>query len=93
MKDIESADELLLRRILDSLASTNKALLYLELGCIPPAHIIKKDELIYRFFQVMIKKPSKCDKIELVQNDLADFNITQSFDEISKLKKKLLKEM
>ena len=106
LDELEAVDKLIMRRILDAPSSTNSALLYLELGCIPLKHIIKcrrlmylhyllrrqNDELLHNFFKAMTENPTPGDWIELVQKDLKDFDIKESFIEISKRKKENFKK-
>lgn len=104
-KALEAADKLLLRRILEAPASCPTSLLYLDLGCTPIIHIIKcrrimflhylltrnPEDLIYKFFQTMIRKPTKGDWIEIVRKDLQDFDIKESFHELTTIKSEILK--
>ena len=99
-------DESLMRRFLEVNDSTPKESLYLELGIIPVVDIVKcrriiylhylltlpKDQLLYKFFQAQLRSPSKGDWCELVQKDLKDFNIVDTFDEIEKTKENTFKK-
>ena len=54
------------------------------------------NDLIYRFFTAQHRNPSKGDWSEMVKEDLKDFNITETFEEISShnentLKRKVMK--
>ena len=75
LQGIVAADKLLLRRITNSSSSVPSCLLFLELGAIPAAHIIKcrrilflhyiltreKTEMIFNFFKAMERQPTSGD--------------------------------
>ena len=44
-----------------------------------------KEEMLYRVFKAMMRETTKGDWIEIVQNDLNDYKIHESFDEIRKI--------
>ena len=106
IEELEIMDRKLLRKILDAPEGTPSELLYLETGCIPLNEIIKcrrinylhdllkrnENELVVRFFKAQLRNPSKGDWTEIVKADLIDFNILESFDELSKIKKKTFEE-
>ena len=94
-----------MRKIIDTPDGTPNELLYLELGCIPLKEIVKcrrlnflhdlltgkEDELIVRFFRAQLRNPSTGDWTEIVKNDLKDFQINETFEEISKYSKMAFK--
>ena len=100
LKSLVRVDEIFMRKIFEVCESTPKESLYLELGLIPIDDIVKcrrimylhyiltqdKNQLLYKFFQAQMRNPSKGDWTEIVKQDLIDFNISQTFDEISKMK-------
>ena len=79
--------------------------MYLELGCLTIPVIIKarriiylyylltrnNTDLLYRFFIAQNRNPSKGDWSEIIKQDLKDFNITESFEEIAKYKENTFK--
>ena len=48
--------------------------------------------MLTNVFKAQIWKPLKDDWIELVKKDLIDFNINDTFDEISKIKEDIFKK-
>ena len=99
-KNLQKLDESLIRQILHVSASTPIELLYLELGLIPLSDLIKcrrilylhniltrnEDQLLFRFFKAQNRNPSKGDWSEIVKQDIADFSLNLTFDEIKRLK-------
>ena len=99
-------DRKLLRNILDVPEGTPNELLYLETGCIPLNEIIKcrrinylhdlltrnENELVVRFYKAQLRNPSKGDWTEIVKEDLIDFKIEETFDQLSKISKKVFKK-
>ena len=51
-----------------------------------------KNEMLYRVFKAMMRNPSKGDWIELVQKDLIDYEIGESFEQIGKIKAETFKK-
>ena len=51
-----------------------------------------KEEMLYKVFKAMIREPTKGDWIELVQKDLIDYGIHESFEVISKIKVEVFKK-
>ena len=80
--------------------------MYLEFGIVPIRFLIKvrrllylkwvlqepEDSLVYRFLQIMIKKPLVGDWINLVKQDLKDFEVNLTFDEIKRISKQEFKD-
>ena len=106
IEELEIMDRRLMRKILETPDGTPNELLYLELGCIPLEEIIKcrrinflhylltrnEDELVFKFFKAQLRNPSKGDWTNIVKQDIEDFGITETFDEISKLSKSAFKK-
>ena len=106
VEELEKMDRQLLRNILEVPESCPKELIYLETGCIPLSIIIKcrrvnflhylltrkEDELIFKFFKAQLRNPSKGDWTEIIQKDLIDLEISDSFEEIAKLSKNVFKK-
>ena len=98
-------DKILLKRIIGVPSSTPSALLYLELGIVPLRYIIqarrltflryiltrKDDDLLLKFFLAQEREPSKKDWSATVKEDLEDFGLEESFDEIKMLTKEAWK--
>ena len=107
IKNLEKADKILLRKILSTPSTTSIELLYLETGSIPLMDILKcrrinylhyilnsdSSEMLYKVFISQIRNPTKGDWPQIVKKDLADFNITFSFEEIKKIKKDKFKRI
>ena len=53
---------------------------------------LPKEQLLYNFFQAQLRNPSKGDWSELLKNDLKDFNISDTFEQISNTKEKHFKK-
>ena len=101
MKLLETADVLLLRKILNAPKATPVEMLYLELGCIPYQELIQKRRLmflyyilhedpksmIFKFFEAQRKNPTRKDWVTTIKNDLEELNINLQFEEIMKMKK------
>ena len=97
IQELESVDNMLHRRILETAKSTPISIMHLELGTIPIRYVIKscrlhflqyilkqdKDSLLYKIFQVQSRYPQKGDWILQIRQDLEDVKLTLSFDEIS----------
>ena len=93
IKEFESLDRLLLRKILQVPVSTPEEAFYLELGILPIGVIVKArrinylhylltrdtDEMLYKFFITQWLQPCRGDWTETVKQDLQDFNIQCDF--------------
>ena len=107
IKELESVDEMLLRKVLSAHSKTALELLYLETGNIPIRFILKsrrltflhyilneeEDSLIHKFFTAQCKHPVKGDWVLTVKQDLEDLNINLSFDQIKNTSKVVFKEL
>ena len=47
----------------------------------------KKNDLLLKFFEAQVRKPSKGDWSETVQSDIEDLNLNLEFDEIKRYSK------
>ena len=97
IQSLETVDNTLHRRILESAVSTPISILHLELGTIPIRYLIKcrrliylqyilkqdKNTLLYKFFQAQVTDPKKGDWVPSVIQDIKDVNLNMDFDEIS----------
>ena len=106
-EELEMADEILLRRILECPAATPKEMLYLEMACLPIRFIIMgrrimflhyilnedSDSLINKFFKAQETNPIKNDWCESVREALKDLNILLTFSQIKLMKKEELKNL
>ena len=106
-EELEMADEILLRRILECPESTPKEMLYLEMACLPIRFIVMGrrimflhyilnedgDSLISRFFKAQVTNPMKNDWCESVRETLKDLNILLTFSQIKLMKKEELKNL
>ena len=104
---LETVDEMLLRKLLNTPKSTPKEMLYLELGCIPYRILIKKrrlmflfyilkqdpQSLIYKFFQSQKNHETSKDWVTTIRKDLKELNINMNFDDIQSMKKSEFKKM
>ena len=104
---IESVDLCFLRRILNAPKSTPKEMLYLELGCIPLRHIIRKrrilflhyilnqetNSLIFRFLMSQMKNRKNKDWIVQVISDLKELKMDEDLEKIKCLKKITLRNI
>ena len=89
IETLEKVDEHMLRGILKAPRMSPRALLYLELGCLPIRYIIKsrrlmflhyilsqtEDSLIKNFFVAQLENSSKTDWTSQVQRDLEEIEI------------------
>ena len=99
IQELESVDNMLHRRILETPRSTPISLMHLELGTLLIRYVIKshrllflqyilkqdKDTLMYRFFDVQSRYPQKGDWVLQIKEDLKEVNLNMTFDEISKI--------
>ena len=104
---LETIDVQFLRRILKAPISTPKEMLFLELGCVPFRHLIRKrriyflhhilnedkDSMMFKFLQTQLKNKRPKDWITQVLKDLEDLRINLSLDDIKELKKSELKNI
>ena len=93
MKEFESLDRLILRKILQVPVSTPQESFYLELGNLPIGVIVKArrinylhylltrdpHEMLYKFFITQWYQPCRGDWTEVVQQNLKEFNIPCDF--------------
>ena len=105
--ELEKLDILLLRRILSASTSSSKESLYLELGLIPIGTIIKarrlnylhylvsqpKLSMLYRVFKTQWDYPVKGDWVLEVKEDMLQFGISMSLEEILKTSKSKFKNL
>ena len=101
LNELEKIDRMLIKRILAVPSSTPTALLYLELGLVPLRYIIqarrltflryiltrKDDDLLLKFFKAQDREPSKDDWSATVKKDLEDFEIDETFEDITQYSK------
>ena len=89
IEELEKIDKMLIKRILNSPASTPSALLYLEMGMIPLQYIIQArrlmflryiltredDDLLLKFFNAQMRDPCKNDWVLTVKEDLEKLDL------------------
>ena len=94
VREFESLDRVLLRKILQVPVSTPKEAYYLELGILPIGVIVKarrinflhylvtrdENEMLSKFFLTQWHQPCRGDWTETVQLNLEEFGITTNFD-------------
>ena len=99
ISELEAVDRILLRRLLDAPISTPCEALYLELGVVPISMILKgrrlmylhyllnleETEMLYCFFLAQLNMPGENDWTETVKQDLVDFEIGLSLQEVKEL--------
>ena len=107
IKELESVDEMLLRKILSAHSKTSLELLYLETGNIPIRFILKsrrlnflhyilnesEDALIHEVFNAQCTSPVKGDWVLTVKQDLADLDINLTFEQIKNTSKQGFKDI
>ena len=107
MKELESVDENLLRKILECPSSTPKEMLYLELGVLPIRYIIMmrrlnflqyilyedKNSLIHSFLITQLKKPTPKDWGQTVLADIKALNLKLSIDDIENMPRTSFKNL
>ena len=105
--DLETIDNLYLRKVLAVPVSVSKESLYLELGLTPISVIIKsrrvmylhylanlkKGEMLYQVFESQWKYPTKGDWTESVKVDLLDFGLTFTLDQLRCISKNSFKRI
>ena len=96
IKEFESVDRLLLRKVLDTPFSTPNEALYLEMGVVPLKYILQgrrlmflhyllnqdEHEVLAQFFNAQWENPGKNDWVKTVQDDIADLQINMNIQEI-----------
>lgn len=103
IESLEAADERIIRENFSLHSKISRVFLYLEFAIVPIRFLIKvrrllylkwepKDSLVYRFLQIMIKKPLVGDWINLVKQDLKDLEVNLNFDEIKRISKQEFKD-
>ena len=104
---LETVDEMLLRKLLNTPKSTPKEMLYLELGCLPYRVLIKKrrlmflfyilkqdpQSLIYKFYQSQKNHETSKDWVTTIRKDLKELNIDINFEDIQSMKKSDFKKI
>ena len=107
VQEFEGLDQLFFRRLFEVPVTTPKEAYYLELGVLPINIILKsrrinylqsilkqdKTGMLYTFFLTQWHNPCKGDWTEQVKEDLADFKIQCSFEEIEKKSKESFKKL
>lgn len=107
ISELESVDEILLRKIFSAHSKTPRETLYLESGNIPIRFILmsrrlnflhyilneEEDSLLRRFFEAQISNPVKGDWVVTVKKDLEDLGINQTFLEFARMSKTHAKKM
>ena len=105
--ELEKADEILLRKVLECPESTPKEMLYLELGCLPIRFILmsrrvmflqtmlqeEENSLLHRFFQAQLNQPTKGDWCQTVEKNMKDLNLKLTHSEIKHMKKEDLQKV
>ena len=104
---LESVDLHFLRQILNVPKSTPKEMLFLEMGCLPLRHMIRKrrimflhyilnqdsNSMLYRFLMIQNKSRKKKDWIVQVMTDLKELEMDENFEDIKNLKKLKLRKI
>ena len=98
IQQLESADNILHRRLLETPKTTPISIMHLELGTLPIRHVIKcrrlvflqyllkqdKDTLMYKFFEAQLRDPQRGDWVLQVKQDLIDVKLQDiTFDQIA----------
>ena len=105
--ELETVDEILLRKIFSAHSKTPKEALYLESGNVPIRYILmarrvnflhyimneEESSLLKSFFNAQVKSPVKGDWVLTVERDLKELQINQSFLEIGQTSKIRLKNI
>ena len=105
--ELEKLDILLLRRILAAPTSSCIESLYLELGLIPIGTIIRarrlnylhylmsqpKQSMLYKVFKTQWDYPVKGDWVLEVREDMLEFGLSMSLEEIQKISKSKFKQL
>ena len=103
---LEKVDEQMLRGILNAHRMTPRALLYLELGCLPVRFIIKSKRLMFlhyilsqpeeslmkKFFNAQLENSGKTDWTFQVAKDMEELEIKSTMEEIKLMSKNMFKE-
>ena len=104
---LEQIDEMYLRNIFEAPKSAPRLGLYIESGKIPLRYIIKarrllyywhilhlnENELVYKFFQAQKLKPTKNDWVLEVAQNLQDWRINVSENDVKKISKEIFKKV
>ena len=102
---LEKVDEQMLRGILNAPRMTPKALVYLELGCLPIRYIIKsrrlmflhyilsqsEESLLKKFFNAQMENSNKTDWTYQVQKDIKELEICLEIEDIKSMSKNKFK--
>ena len=98
---LESYEEKLLIESLKTGVKCPRAIVYLDLGLCPARFVVKKyklnflhhilnqqeESLMFRFFKAQMENPSKGDWVSEIRDWICDYEIAESFEEVSKMKK------
>ena len=104
---LEQIDEMYMRNIFEAPKSAPRLGLYIESGKIPLRYIIKarrllyywhilhlnENELVYKFFQAQKLKPTKNDWVLEVAQNLQDWRINVSENDVKKISKEKFKKV
>ena len=96
LRQIERIEENYMRQLLKTNRGCHISQIYLELGQIPACFDIfeirlyflkdilnqEEDSLMFKFLQLQIQNPSKCDWASSCKENLKDLDLELSFDEI-----------
>ena len=107
IEKLEKVDEQLLRNILGTSSKTPKALIYLELGCVPISYILKsrrlnflqyilkedEESMIKKFYNEQLKNPNKDDWTETVKKNIIELKINKTMEELKKMSKNSFKKL
>jgi hypothetical protein len=107
IRELESIDETLLRRILECPVSTPREMLYLDLGVIPIRYIIMmrrlnflkyilledKNSLIHKFLKSQLSQPTFNDWGQTVVNDLQQLNSKLNISDVESMPKATFRNM
>ena len=107
LKELEKADEILLRKILECPVTTPKEMLYLELACLPVKFIImgrstmflqyllkqESDSLLRTFFKAQLDNPTKKDWCQSAKDTLEELGLKITLSQMKLIKEEDLKEI
>ena len=96
IQQLESVDNILHRRVLETPRSTPISIMHLELGTLPIRFVLikrrvlflhyilkqNKDDLLLKFFEAQARYPQKGDWVLQVLKDLKEINLEMTFDNI-----------
>ena len=107
LKELEKADEILLRKILECPVTTPKEMLYLELACLPVKFIImgrstmflqyllkqESDSLLHTFFKAQLDNPTKKDWCQSAKDTLEELGLKITLSQMKLMTEEDLKEI